>query len=120
MPGRMSRNKGARGERALAQALTDAGLKAARGGRAGCRDEDIEHSITGVRIECKYQARPSIHNAIEQAIRDCPTKMPCVCSKMVLPIGSKSHPWLVTVRLDDLMRFSQAVIDARSDDWTII
>lgn len=112
MSGKTSRNKGARGERMLAWALTEIGLPSSRGGRAGCRDEDIEHPIEGVHIECKYQAKPSIMQAMVQAQRDAGDKVPIVISRKVLPIGSKSEPWLVTVRLDDLHQLATAVSDA--------
>ena len=65
--GRASRQKGQRGEREAAHLLTSLGLPSKRAGYSGHSCEDIEHTIDGVHLEVKYQARPNIRQAMMQA-----------------------------------------------------
>lgn len=62
--------------------------------------------LPGVHIECKAQQKLSINNAIAQAVRDAKDgNVPAVFHKM------NHKPWLVTVRLDDLLAFACKIFE---------
>jgi len=107
--GKLSRNKGAGGERELAREFTRLfGVEARRGQqRCGGPDSpDVKLEIPDLHIECKRTERLRLYEAMEQAVADAikgldpdqQTNIPIVCSR------ANRKPWLVTVRLDDLPR----------------
>lgn len=106
-----SRAKGAAGERELAQVLCDMGYHARRTqqycGAAGDSDVVVEE-LPGVHLECKRVQRLNIDEAMAQAVSDSSKTMatPTVWHR------KNGAEWLVTVRLRDLERFAQQVIDA--------
>jgi Holliday junction resolvase len=106
MSGTLSRSKGQRGERELAALLTSLGLPSKRAGYSGHSCEDIEHTIDGVHLEVKYQARCNIRQAMQQAEHDGPNHKPVVMSRTVVNGGAE--PWLLTMRVQDMW----VVIDA--------
>lgn len=102
-----SRRKGAVGERELAQALQvmgweDSHRTAQRTGVHG--DADLTDAIPGVHIECKRVERLNIHEAMEQAVSDAiEGDVPAVFHRR------NRKPWLVTVRLVDLVKFGKRI-----------
>ena len=110
--GRSQRQKGQRGEREAAHLLSTLGLPAQRAGYSGHSVEDIEHSIDGVHLEVKYQARPSIRLAIMQALKDAPEHRPVVMSRVVVAHGQR-EPWLLTMRVEDVWHVVDALMRAR-------
>lgn len=93
--------KGKVGERELAAKIREAGFDARRAqqfcGAAG--DEDIQHSIPGVYIECKRVEKLNVLRAYKQALSD---------SKGTGKIATVMHrcnrsPWMVTLSLDDFL-----------------
>ena len=107
--GRMSRNKGASGERELARELSRLlGVDARRGQQhcGGPDSPDVKIDIPDLHIECKRTERLRLYEAMEQATEDASKgldegqqpKVPVVCHR------SNRKPWLLTVRLEDLPR----------------
>ena len=95
MSGKKSRDKGARGERKLAEAIRAHGYEASRNARNGISSEDISHTVPGVHIECKHQEQWQIPAWLRQAEEDCtPEKIPVVAFK------KNGHPWRVVLPLD--------------------
>ena len=98
-----SRDKGARGERALAQLLTENGFPARRGqqfsGGADSPDvvcDSLKHLI---HLECKYVEAFSLFKAMEQAKTDAaPGIIPVVAHK-------KNHSeWVAILPFTDFLR----------------
>ena len=109
--GKLSRNKGACGERELARELSRLlGVDARRGQQhcGGPDSPDVKIDIPDLHIECKRTERLRLHEAMEQAIKDASLglvedqqpKVPVVCHR------SNRKPWLLTVRLEDLPRLA--------------
>jgi hypothetical protein len=97
--GRLSRSKGARGEREAAAELRRLfGVEARRGRQYAGGDEspDIVTAIDGLHFEIKRVEAFRLYNAIEQAVRDAGDKIPVVLHK------ANRKPWVAIVRLDDL------------------
>ena len=96
--GKMSREKGKRGERMLAKALRDYGYDCRRTaqfcGKTGEASDVV--GLPGIHIECKFVERLSIRDAMDQAVRDAkPGLIPAVMHKR------SNEGWLVTMRLED-------------------
>jgi Holliday junction resolvase len=69
--GRMSREKGKRGEREVAQLLRDHGIPARRGVQyQGGPDSPDVTGMDGYHIEVKRSARLSLYAALEQAMEE--------------------------------------------------
>ena len=97
--GRMSKDKGARGERELAGELQRLFGVAARRGvqfRGGTDSPDVIADIPGIHIECKRCERLSLYPAIKQAVKDAEDKIPVVCHRQ------NNREWLLIVQLEDL------------------
>lgn len=96
-----SKQKGARGERELANKLKDYGYDTRRGQQyCGIEGEDVV-GLPGIHIECKRVEKLNIYDAIDQAKRDCDSNQ--------LPFGfdlpavfhrKNNHEWLVTMTLE--------------------
>jgi Holliday junction resolvase len=96
--------KGKAGERELAKALVEFGIvQSARRGQqhTGLEGQDVVTNVTGLHIECKRVERLNLNKAMDQAVRDAAGQpgdpVPVVCHRQ------NRKPWLVTVRLADLM-----------------
>jgi Holliday junction resolvase len=106
-----SKQKGSAGERELAEALRKLGFTGARRAQQYCGvagDADIVDAIPGVFIEAKRVEHLQLYNAMAQAIMDSmgTGDIPAVFHR-------RNHEeWLVTVRLDRLIRFCQRVFEA--------
>ena len=100
--GKMSREKGKRGERWLANYLKERGYDARRTaqfcGRTGDAADVV--GLRGIHIEAKWQEKVQIRLWYEQAVRDSEGKedIPIVVHKV-----SRQIP-LVTMSLDDFMK----------------
>lgn len=98
--GKMSRDKGRRGENELAGYLREYGYNAERMsqycGKTGVPDVQ---GLPGIHIECKRVERLDLTAAMDQSKRDAREgEMPTVMHR-------KNHcEWLVTMRLEDWMR----------------
>ncbi len=96
--GRRSRQKGAQGERDVANELRSVYPDAARGGLLqtqygrGSNACDVEH--TPWWIEVKRGARPNIQGAMEQAVADTDGRPPLVVTR------KDRGPWLCTMTLE--------------------
>ena len=102
----MSRQKGKRGERELAQELRSKGFSGARRGQqfSGIEGDDVV-GIPGVHIECKRTETLSIYKALEQADEDAQDgEVPVVFHRR------SGKAWIAFVYLDD--------IDAFIERWT--
>ena len=98
------RNKGAAGERELANLLKKYGYKTSRGvqycGDTGAADVI---GLPQIHIECKRVERLNIYDAIEQAKSNATAKeIPFGESNLPAVFHRKNnHEWLVTMRLED-------------------
>ena len=97
--GKMSRDKGARGEREIASILKQYGYDAYRGQQYCGLDgnADVE-GLPGVHLEIKRVEKLNLYDAMAQANRDCKGwDLPVVMHRR------NNHKWLVTMELDDWM-----------------
>jgi Holliday junction resolvase len=94
-----SRQKGARGERELAELLRAYGYEARRGQQySGANGDADVVGIDGFHIECKRVEQLNIYKAMEQSERDAREgEIPIVCHR------KDRKGWLVTIRFDDFM-----------------
>lgn len=97
--GRMSRNKGKRGERELANKLKDYGYECRRGQQYNGADGSADVvGLPGIHIECKRVEALNIYNAVAQAVSDSKEgELPAVFHR------KNNCDWLVTMRMDDFM-----------------
>ena len=95
-----SRQKGARGERELAEKLREYGYETRRGQQySGANGDADVVGIPGIHIECKRVERLNIDEALSQAERDARDgEMPVVMHR------KNRAEWKVTMLLDDFMR----------------
>lgn len=92
-----SRNKGAQGERELANLLKSYGYQTRRGQQySGANGDADVIGLDGIHIECKRVEKLNIYKAMEQAKHDAREGVaPAVFHR-------KNHKhWLVTMELDD-------------------
>jgi len=110
-----SRDKGARAERDLASRLTEMfpSFRFIRGQqRSGAEIADVVavddyNNVvhTGVHIEAKHNERLNLQDAMEQSVRDAlPSEVPTVFHR------KNRSGWLVTIRLQDLIAFTDAIL----------
>jgi len=95
----MSREKGKRGERELAKALSSHGYECRRGQQfCGANGDADVVGLPGIHIEAKRTERLNLYDAISQARHDArPGDLSAVFSR------KNNCEWLVTMRLDDFM-----------------
>lgn len=101
MSGLRSRNRGKRGERMLAAALTAAGFPAHRGAqhRGGPDSPDVLcRALPDLHFESKFAERFHLYDALEQAQRESrPGQIAVVAHR-------KTHtPWVAILALEDLL-----------------
>lgn len=99
--GKSQQRKGAAGERELAALLSAAGYECQRGGSLSFGEVPDVLGLPGIHIECKRVEKLNVGEAMEQAIRDS--------ERMLDGLPALFHrrnrkPWLVTMRLQDLMK----------------
>jgi len=100
--GRSQRQKGKRGERLAAQAVTAAlGVNARRGVqyKGGADSADIEVAIPGIHWEVKFVEREAVRSWMKQAREECDGMVPVVLHKR------SREEWLVTVSMERLYEF---------------
>ena len=100
--GRSQREKGKRGERWAAKAVSQAIRIPARRGvqfKGGADSADLEVQLEGVHWEVKFVERESIRTWMRQAQEDGGGKIPVVLSKR------SREPWLITLPLERLYEF---------------
>jgi len=91
-----SREKGKRGERELAKALTYYGWDCRRGVQYhGGEDSPDVVGLPNIHIECKRVERLNLEDAMAQAKRDCGNKLPSVMHR------KNNGDWMVTMMLSD-------------------
>lgn len=95
-----SRQKGARGERELANELRKYGHECRRGQQySGANGDADVVGLPGVHIECKRVESLNIHKALEQAQADARDgETPAVFHR------KNNKPWLVTMSLEDWVK----------------
>lgn len=94
----MSREKGKRGERELANALKSCGYEARRGQQySGSETSADVVGLPGIHIECKRTEQLRLYDALEQAERDTGASgdLPAVFHR------KNGKPWAVIMRLED-------------------
>jgi len=96
--GKMSRDKGKRGEREVAALMREHGFEARRGQQyqGGDDSPDVVHSIPNLHVEVKFRERVSLYAALEKADLDGP-KVPVIFHRQV------RKPWLITMEADDFL-----------------
>ena len=94
-----SRNKGASGERELANVLKEHGYQARRGQQfCGSNGDADVVGLLGFHIECKRVERLDVTKAMHQSINDARDgEIPIVCHR------KNREKWLVTISLDDFL-----------------
>lgn len=99
-----SREKGAKGERELANILKGYGFEARRGQQySGANGDADVVGLPGIHIECKRVEKLNLYNAIKQSednARD--SEIPAVFHRR------NREKWLVTMSLDDFMKIYKA------------
>ena len=94
-----SRDKGARGERALAKKLKEHGFDCRRGQQfCGSNGDADVVGLPGIHIECKVTERLSLYDALDQARRDTKGELPTVFHK------KNNARWVVIMDFDDWMK----------------
>lgn len=111
--GSKSRNKGKRGEREAATAISrHLGVPARRGVQySGSPDSpDVEIALPNIHVEVKRCEALSLYQAVEQATQDADEKIPLVLHR-------RNHkPWLAVVPLDRLMELAVTLFLTKADD----
>ena len=96
-----SRQKGAKGERELANFLREHGFESRRGqqysGRTG--EADVV-GLPGIHIECKRVERLDLDAALEQSVRDARAgEIPVVIHR------KNRQSWRITMYLEDFLKY---------------
>lgn len=95
--GRAARNKGANGERELANYIREMWGYDVHRGKVFYGESDVV-GLDGIHIECKRVEKLNIHRAMEQAVEEAKKRedgLPAVFHR------KDRSEWLVTMRLDD-------------------
>lgn len=101
--GKKSKDKGARGERELANILKNHGYETRRGQQyCGANGDADVIGLPGIHIECKRVEKLNIYDAVTQAVSDAAAvMMPFINLLPAVFHRKNNHEWLVTMRLDD-------------------
>ena len=94
--GKMSRDKGKRGERELASKLKDYGFDCRRGQQFNGADGSADVvGLPGIHIECKRVEKLNLYDAVSQSVSDSKDgELPAVFHR------KNNCQWLVTMPLD--------------------
>ena len=110
--GKMSRAKGAQGEREAAGKLNEVlGTKYHRGRQyhGGTDSPDLAGGLPGLHVEVKRTEALRLYPSLEQARRDGGTgRVPMVMHR------TSRKPWVAVVYVDDLIRLLDAVDEGRA------
>lgn len=106
---RSQREKGKRGERDAAKAVSMAfGVRCRRGVQyqGGPSSADIQVEIPGIHWEIKFVEREAVRAWVKQAIADAGTKVPVVMHR------KSRAPWLITLPLERVYEFALRLAEA--------
>lgn len=106
---RSQRNKGKRGERDAAKAVSVAfGVRSRRGVQyqGGPQSADIQVDIPGIHWEVKFVEKEAVRAWVKQAIEDAGSKVPVVLHR------KSRAPWLVTLPLERVYEFALRLAEA--------
>ena len=108
MGGKASRNKGKVGEREAAKVLSELlGIEVRRAQQfAGGVDSADIIGVPGLHVEVKRVERLRLYSAVEQSVNDGGINCPIVMHR------TNKQPWLVSLRVSDLVRLSRIITDA--------
>ena len=97
--GKLSREKGKRGERELAALFRKYGYAARRGQQfSGSSDSpDVVTDLDWLHVECKRTEVLNLYKALEQAEADAGVKIPAVFHR------KNSQPWVAILRAEDFL-----------------
>lgn len=106
--GRMSKRKGAVGEREAAALLSEALAMPGRFTRGrqhhgGPDSPDIRDADNSIHVEVKRTESLSLYTAMDQAVRDAGPLVPVVLHRR------NGREWLAIVRMNDLLRLKTAL-----------
>ena len=109
--GKMSRDKGKRGELEVAALLREHGFEARRGQqhRGGSDSPDVVHDMPGLHVEVKYREHISFYEALEKAQVEASetADLPVIFYRRV------RKPWIVVMDADDFLH----MIDVGAGKW---
>lgn len=106
---RSQRNKGKRGEREAAKAVSVAfGVRSRRGVQyqGGPASADIQVDIPGIHWEVKFVEKEAVRAWVKQATEDAGGKVPVVLHR------KSRAPWLVTLPLERVYEFALRLAEA--------
>lgn len=110
--GRMSKRKGAAGEREAAAKLNEVlgtNLHRGRQYHGGPESPDLAGDLPGLHLEVKRCEKLSLYKAMAQARQDAATdEVPAVVHR------ANNKPWLIAVEVDDLIRLLDVVDTCRA------
>lgn len=106
--GRPQREKGKRGERLAAKALSDLGYASSRGVQfhGGPDSPDLRTSIEGIHFEVKFVEREQVRTWMRQASEESGGKVPVLLHKR------SRDQWLLTVPLERINELAQRLAEA--------
>lgn len=106
--GRQQREKGKRGERLAAQALSALGYASSRGVQfhGGPESPDIKTSIEGIHFEVKFVEREQVRVWMRQAQEESGGNVPVLLHKR------SREQWLLTVPLERINELAQRLAEA--------
>lgn len=112
--GKMSRDKGKRGELELVHRLQDLGFPGVHRAQQYCGSASSADvlGLPGIHPECKRTEALRIYDAIEQAVRDSEgtTDLPAVFHRR------SKMPWLVVMRMEDWAELYRAFLDQKREN----
>jgi len=111
--GKMSKNKGAQGERELAGILRDLWGVEARRGQQFCGsngDPDVVTSLENIHIEVKRTETLSLYKAMDQAKSDSGVSIPVVMHR------KNSQKWVMIIELDQVLEFCRILSERTIDE----
>lgn len=105
--GKMSKEKGKRGERELAGILRQHGYSDSHRGQqySGADGSADVVGLPGIHIECKRVEKLNLYDAMAQAIEGGTKPLPFEGDRLPAVFHRKNnHSWLVTMRLEDWIK----------------
>lgn len=114
--GKLSREKGKRGEREVVALMKRFGFGARRGQQfKGTKDSpDVVHDMDGFYVEVKLKQQLNLYDALDKADAERPVESQSIV------FHRKSHkPWLATMGAEDFMKLMRELHDARYAPKTI-
>ncbi len=106
-----SKKKGSHGELEISHILNDYGYNTRRSAQFnGLKGDADVIGLPNISIECKRVEKLNVDTAMEQSIRDCKGKIPCVFHR------KNRKDWLVTMRLSDWIElYRKSGLDEQGD-----